>query len=147
MTNKINKINISNTSYDVEDTSKQPLLVSGTNIKTVNNITLLGSGNVDTSTQAINTLSGTAITLTDNSINTLTPTGNTTFTLPTVTDTTIFHQILVQLDLSTLYTIDLGTTTYFNETAPDLSATGNYNILYEYDNALSEWVVGAISKG
>lgn len=96
--------------------------------------------------QAVTALSGTSITLTDNSVNTLTPTGNTTFTLPTVSDTTTFHQILVQLNLSTVYTIDLGTTTYFGGTTPDLSATGNYNLIYEYDNALSTWVVGAVSK-
>ena len=96
--------------------------------------------------QSVTTLTGTSITLVDNSINTLTPTGNTTFTLPTITDTTIFHQILVQLDLSTVYTIDLGTTTYFGGTAPDLSATGNYNLIYEYDNAMAEWVVGAVNK-
>ena len=97
--------------------------------------------------QAITTLSGTSITLTDNSINTLTPTGNTTFTLPTISDTTKYHQILVQLDLSTVYTITLGTTTYFEGSAPDLSATGNYNLIYEYDNALSAWVVGCVEKG
>lgn len=32
--------------YDVKDTTKQPLLVSGTNIKTINNNSLLGSGNI-----------------------------------------------------------------------------------------------------
>jgi len=103
--------------------------------------------NYQTKNQSVNTLSGTAITLTDNSVNTLTPTGNTTFTLPTVTDTSIFHQILIQLDLSTVYTIDLGATTYFGGTAPDLSQTGNYNLIYEYDNALSAWVVGSVVKG
>ena len=35
--------------YDVRDTSKQETLVSGTNIKTVNNQTLLGSGNINIS--------------------------------------------------------------------------------------------------
>lgn len=126
---------------------KQDALVSGTNIKTINNTTILGSGDIDTNSIAVNTLSGTAITLTDNSVNTLTPTGNTTFTLPTVTDTTVFHQILVQLNLTTVYTIALGTSTYFGGTAPDLSETGNYNLVYEYDNALSAWVVGCIDKG
>lgn len=126
---------------------KQDALISGTNIKTINNTTILGSGDIDTKSIAVNTLSGTAITLTDNSVNTLTPTGNTTFTLPTVTDTTVFHQILVQLNLTTVYTIALGTSTYFGGTAPDLSATGNYNLVYEYDNALSAWVVGCIDKG
>lgn len=126
---------------------KQDALVSGNNIKTINNTSILGSGNIDTLSQPVTVLSGTSITLADNSINTLTPTGNTTFTLPTVTDTTVFHQILVQLNLSTVYTIDLGTTTYFNSEAPDLSAIGNYNLIFEYDNALSAWVVGCLGKG
>lgn len=147
MTGTINKINVGGTSYDVEDTSKQDLLVSGTNIKTINGTTVLGSGNIDTKSEGINVLTGTSITLTDNSINTLGVSGNTTFTLPTVTDTTIFHQILIQMSMATAYTIDLGTTTYFGGTAPDLSTAGNYNLIYEYDNALSEWVVGCINKG
>lgn len=96
---------------------------------------------------AIKTLSGTSITLTDNSINTLTLSGNTTFTLPTVSNTAIFHQILVQVNMPTAYTIILGTSTYFGGSAPDLSNTGNYNLIYEYDNALQAWVVGCVSKG
>ena len=126
---------------------KQAGLVSGTNIKTINNTTILGSGNIDTLSTSINVLSGTSITLTDNSVNTLTPTGNITFTLPTVTDTTVFHQILIQLNLSTVYTINLGTTTYFNSEMPDLSSVGNYDLIYEYDNSLSAWVVGCLGKG
>lgn len=90
------------------------------------------------------------IALTDNSINTITPSGNITFTLPTVTDNTKFHQILVQVNLSTVYTIDLGlgaTPHYFNSTAPDLSNVGVYNLYYEYDKANQYWVGGALVKG
>ena len=83
----------------------------------------------------------------DNSVNKLNATGNTTFVLPTVTDLTKFHQIFVQLNMSTVYTIDLGTTYYFNSTAPDLSASGEYNLIYEYDNIAQHWVVGCIPKG
>ena len=46
---KINKIKVNNVEYDVEDTSKQPILVSGTNIKTINNTSLLGEGNINIS--------------------------------------------------------------------------------------------------
>lgn len=90
------------------------------------------------------------IALTDNSINTITPSGNITFTLPTVTDNTVFHQILVQINMSTVYTIDLGlgaTPHYFNNTAPDLSNVGVYNLYYEYDKANQYWVCGEIAKG
>lgn len=42
----INKIKVSGTSFDIEDSNAQPLLVSGTNIKTINNESILGSGNI-----------------------------------------------------------------------------------------------------
>lgn len=96
----------------------------------------------------INTLGTTGtITLTDNSINKIAPTGNVTFTLPTITDNTIFHQILVQVDLSTVYSLTLGTIYYFDKVAPDMSTTGQYNLFYEYDSTQSYWVVGCVAKG
>lgn len=98
--------------------------------------------------QSINVLSTSGtVALSDNSINSITPTAAVTFTLPTVTDATTFHQILVQMNLSTLYSITLGTSYYFNNTAPDLSSTGVYNLIFEYDNANNYWVVGCVSKG
>jgi len=90
------------------------------------------------------------IALSDNTIYKLTPTGAITFTLPTITDLTKFHQILIQLNMSTVYSISTGlgaTPHYFNEVAPDLSATGVYNLIYEYDNANGYWVLGALKKG
>jgi hypothetical protein len=87
------------------------------------------------------------ITLSDNSINTITPSAAVTFSLPTVTDNTKFHQILVQVNLSTVYTLTLGTSYYFNSTAPDMSNAGIYNLIFEYDKANSYWVAGVISKG
>ena len=33
--------------YNIKDSSKQPLLESGVNIKTINNQSILGSGNVE----------------------------------------------------------------------------------------------------
>ena len=96
---------------------------------------------------AMNTLSTSGtITLSDNSINKITPSAAVTFSLPSG-NTATFHQILVQINLSTVYTITLGTTYYFNKKAPDLSVVGKYNLLYEYDSALSAWVVGCVSKG
>lgn len=98
--------------------------------------------------QPITTLqtSGT-ITLIDNSINKIQPTGNITFNLPSVSDLTVFHQILIQVNLTTVYSFNFGTSYYFNEDAPDLSTTGTYNIIYEYDAAANHWVIGAIKKG
>ena len=81
------------------------------------------------SVQTINTLatSGTII-LTDNSINKITPTGNITFTLPIISDNSVFHQILIQVNLTSVVTFDYGlgvTPHYFNKKAPDLTTTGN----------------------
>jgi len=97
--------------------------------------------------QTINQLatSGT-IALTIDSVNAITPSQSVTFTLPTVSDNTIFHQILVQLNLTTVYTIDVGTTHYFNGKAPDLSTTGSYDLIYEYDKANNCWVCGWMRK-
>ena len=96
----------------------------------------------------VNSLSASGtITLSDNTVNKITATGTVTFSLPSISDTTIFHQILIQLSMSTARTINLNTTYYFNSKAPDMSAAGTYNIIYEYDNTASHWVVGAIKKG
>ena len=98
--------------------------------------------------KAMNVLatSGT-ITLTDNSVNSITPTGNVTFILPTITDDTKFHQILVQINMSNIYTFDVGTYYFFNQNTPDLSEIGLYNLIFEYDNTNQYWVCGLINKG
>lgn len=110
------------------------------------------AGNVFTTTyevinKSVITLatSGT-IALTDNSINKITPAGTVTFTLPSVSNGT-FHQILVQLNMTSVKTINLGTTYFFNKTKPDLSTAGTYSIIYEYDSAASHWVCGVLNKG
>ena len=100
--------------------------------------------------QTVNTLStqGT-ISLTTNTINTITPDGAVEFVLPTITgdDTGKFHQILVQVNLSTVYDIDFGTTYFFDLIEPSLSAGGLYDVIYEYDNASNNWVCGSVYKG
>lgn len=88
-----------------------------------------------------------SITLTDNSINSITVSGDVTFALPTITDNTVFHEILIQVNMATAYNIGLGTTNYFNKTAPDLSSAGTYNLYYEYDKATEQWYCGALNKG
>lgn len=42
----ITKIKLNGTDYNVKDPNAQPTLVSGTNIKTINNESILGSGNI-----------------------------------------------------------------------------------------------------
>ena len=101
----------------------------------------------DVTNPTINTLasSGT-IALTCNSANAIAPTGAVTFTLPTVEDNTKFTQILVQVNLIALYSIDTGTTYFFNGKTPDLSAIGIYDLIYEYDKQNAVWVCGAMKK-
>lgn len=84
--------------------------------------------------------------LTADSILAITPTGNITFTTPTVTDGK-YHQMLVQLNLDELYTVNVGTTHYFNSVAPVFATTGHYNIIYEYDNTDNYWYCCNIIKG
>ena len=99
-------------------------------------------------TQDMTSLSASgSISLSDNTINKISATGSVTFTLPSVTDLTKFHQIFVQLYMASAQTIDLGTTYYFNNEAPDLSEAGTYDLIFEYDNTASHWVVGCLSKG
>lgn len=92
--------------------------------------------------QTVTTLatSGT-ISLTDNSVNRIIPAGTVTFSLPAISDNTIFHQILVQMTLSAVHTINLGANVYFGGEAPTFEAA-KYNIVYEHNG--TNWVVGAI---
>ena len=82
-----------------------------------------------------------------NSIVAFTPTGDVTFVLPTITDNTKYYQILVQLNLDELYTVNVGTTHYFNSIAPVFATTGHYNIIYEYDNTDNCWYCCNVIKG
>ena len=111
---------------------------------------LNSTGKSNTSLWALNNmdlikLSGTSFTLTDNRIHQVTATGNCTFTLPTITDTNKFHQILVLFNMASVYTINLGTTHYFYNNTPSMNYAGNYTLIFEYDG--TNWVVGAMFKG
>ena len=95
----------------------------------------------------VNTLSSSGtISLSDNSVNKITASGAITFSLPSVSDNTKFHQILVQLYMSSVYSINLGTSNYFNASAPDMSTAGYYTIIWEYDSIRGGWSVGAARK-
>lgn len=85
------------------------------------------------------------VSLLTNKIYTITISGNVTFSLPQATSG-VLNQIEVQLYMASVYTINLGTTTYFGGEAPDISEVGYYTIIYEYDNVHSVWVVGALKK-
>ena len=103
------------------------------------------SAKMDLAPQITTLTAGTSVALVDNSINRITIDTATTFVLPTITDNTKLHQILVQITLSYVVAINVGTTMYFNAEAPDLSSTGNYNLIYEYNG--TDWVCGSLTKG
>lgn len=69
------------------------------------------------------------------------------FILPTVNNNVEFNQILLQIYMPNIVSIDLGTETFFNGKTPILNKIGTYNIIYEYDVELSEWVCGVLYKG
>lgn len=126
--------------------TKQAPLVSGTSIKTVNNKSLLGAGNIDVSAEVDNSitqLTGTTLTLTADKKYKVTITNDTTFVLPTITDGK-FHQILVFTTVTGNPTINWGTTKFFNKQIPNV-ADRTCNVFFEYDG--TDWVMGAIAKG
>lgn len=89
------------------------------------------------------------IALEDNSINTIQPTAAITFTLPTITDTGLYHQILIQLkltDTSFISGSNLGTNYFFGLTTPTFDTVGNYDIIYAYDTLNSKWCCGVAIK-
>lgn len=93
--------------------------------------------------QALTATSG-SIQLSSGGIYNVTLTGNTQFVLPSVTDTSILNQILIQMNIAEDISIDWGTTNYFSG-EPSV-APGNYNVIYEYDVIQRAWVVGQIEK-
>lgn len=127
-----------NLEYLKEETDKLPTIQS--------NISSLQTSVSNLQSTPVNVLasSGT-INLSDNSVNRITPSGTVTFSPPAVSDHTKFHQILIQIILNDTYTINLGTTYFFNKSTPDFSTTGLYNLIYEHDG--TRWICGSIIKG
>lgn len=94
---------------------------------------------------SLGNVSGTR-TLENGKVYTCTITGTTTFSLPRVDDTSKFSQILVQIYMSTARTINVGTSHYFGDKAPNLSEAGYYNLIYEYNSTMNAWVCGCLRK-
>lgn len=83
------------------------------------------------------------IALEDNTIYTGAITGAVTFSLPAVTNATIYHQIKLMLTLPVV-TINWGTTNYIGGDAPDVSEAGQYMIYFDFVPNLNAWAVGAM---
>lgn len=122
-------------------------------IKVGNGLNIANDGTLSVASQAtpiISISNSGTITLTDNTSYKITPTGNITFSLPTITDLTVVHKIEVELNMSTVYSVNLGlgaTPLYFNKTAPDLSNAGTYNLLYQYSPTENAWYCGGAIIG
>ena len=158
MTN-ISKISNGTTTYIIKDaiarsglSNKQDTLVSGTNIKTINNQSILGEGNLtieggnsDIEIIEIQNHSGN-ITLAVNTVYLGSFTANTTFVLPTPINTNIINQIKIMCSITNSPTINFGTSYFIDNKKPILENT-NYNIIFEYDNFLQDWVCTVTSKG
>lgn len=101
--------------------------------------------NFQPSITALTATSGT-ISLAVNKIYTLSVTGATTFSLPTPSNKNVFNQIKIMMKVTGTPTINWGTTNFFNNQTPEIKA-GNYDVYFDYDNLMSVWVVGVMSKG
>lgn len=86
------------------------------------------------------------IILENNKIYRFTPTGDITFQLPTIDDddTNKFNQILVQLNMDTLYNVTFSAYGGFNNVTPQIITLGKYNVIYEHDGA--HWYCGVMER-
>lgn len=103
---------------------------------------------VNTFQPAVTTLSNTsgAVSLAVNKIYTISVSGTTTFSLPTPSNTNVFNQIKLMMEVTGTPTINWGTTRFFNKTTPSIEA-GNYDVYFDYDKLMSVWVCGVMAKG
>lgn len=101
---------------------------------------------VDINTEVSELGTSGTIALEDNKVYRITPSGSISLVLPSTLDPSKFHQMLVQVNMTTVQTIDVGTNMFFNHIQPDLSDVGVYNLLFEYDNNDNCWVCGLLSK-
>lgn len=95
---------------------------------------------------SVSNASGT-IQLADNTGYSISATGNITLAPQLETNPNILHKIFVQFYMNGNYTVNLGTTYYFDKFPPVFAANEMYNIIYEYDNNRNVWVVGSMIKG
>lgn len=86
-----------------------------------------------------------SVSLSVNSIFAMNITGETTFSLP-ASGTTLFNQIKLMLKVTGTPTINWGTTYFYNKETPAIEE-GSYDVYYDYDPVINQWVCGVISKG
>lgn len=154
----INKTGVNGTNPPPPDTDNWTLAFDPTNTQLISNMEQAVSSSTDKypSSNAVKNYaqskdvpvvtipatSGT-VALTDNTIYTGAITNAITFSLPTVTDAAIYHQIKLMLTLPVV-TINWGTTNYIGGDAPDVSEAGKYMIYFDFVPNLNAWAVGAM---
>ena len=111
--------------------AKQDTLVSGTNIKTINGTSILGSGDIKTN-KPLQTSTSTSMTLTPNVYhrNTSTTLSRLTITLGTASDDTILNEYLVEFTTRSSGTIITlpSNVKWVNGTTPTFEASTTYQI-------------------
>lgn len=130
--------------------TKQDVLVSGTNIKTINNNSILGNGNLEITveTNEIITLptTSTTVTLSSNNIYKLNvddfgPSPTITINLATPQNLNIDNSILLYLGGVHLgSTFNWGTTHFFNDETPTIEHNGCYDVHYIWNPFSQVWV-------
>ena len=135
------------------------LVVSGSDLSesdipalSISKVTGLQSA-LDNKSPLITVVSGATsgtINLEDNKITTVVPTSNIVLVPPTVTNTGVLHQLMVQLDNRAEVSVTLSNVQVSfgaNTSVPGTTdLKGVFNIYYEYDFNLNGWVVGVVEK-
>lgn len=142
ITTQGNSFNAANQLVKLDSSGKLPA-IDGSQLT---GITSSGGGSGLAVDSEVTSMTGT-VSLVTNKMYSAKQTGNIVFTLPTEVDRTIFNQIIVQLDINSTYTIDFGTEYYASNEAPDVTAGGDYNIKFEYNNLKKKWIVNVVYCG
>lgn len=147
-----NKPKINNVTLSGNKTSSQlglqDALVSGTNIKTINSTSLLGSGDVSIPVdEPYTTLTGDSAALVNKNVyGQIIPSGGVTYTLPTVT-AGIDNYCKLFLDTTNSATVGFSGTTPNPNGVTDMQTGHKYIVICQYNNLKTEWEVYIIDGG
>lgn len=144
---KVNNVTLSGNKTSAQ-LGLQDALVSGTNIKTVNNNSLLGSGNVDIPLdEAYTTLTGTTATLANKNVyGQIIPSGGVTYTLPTAT-AGIDNYCKLFLDTTNSATVGFSGTTPNPNGVTNMQTGHKYIVICQYNPLKSEWELYIVDGG
>lgn len=144
---KINSVTLSGNKTSSQ-LGLQDALVSGTNIKTVNSTSLLGSGDVSIPVdEPYTTLTGSSATLANKNVyGQIIPNGGVTYTLPTVT-AGIDNYCKLFLDTTNSATVGFSGTTPNPNGVADMQTGHKYIVICQYNNLKTEWEIYIIDGG